>query len=137
MKNGGRLFDLLFWLIGAPTWAVGGTVSAKHAIAVAEKHYLRLSYEAWEKDSRNTPQDKMDADDWIGASIFAAGAFVGFPVIAVGWTIKKMLSPFYGPTRKFFLPPVQKKFEQHVERMDAQKDLILETAKTYDQVKRE
>lgn len=128
------MIDFLFWLVGAPAWLVGGAYTSKQAIAMAERHYLRLAYEAWEKDQRNQPQDKMDTDDWIGASVFAGAAFVAFPAIAAGWILGKLLSPFFGPTRKFFLPPVQKEFEEHVQRMDNQKALMVATAKTYEDV---
>jgi hypothetical protein len=131
------LSDLLFWFVGAPAWAVGGAFSARQAVAVAERHYLRLAHEAWEEDQRNRPQDKMDSDDWIGASVFAGLAFVAFPAVAVYWVIKRLCRPFKRPAQAFFTPPIQKAHEQHVERLDAQKELIMSTARTYDTVKRE
>lgn len=125
------MLDLMFYVFGVPAWTVGGTFTAKKAIAVAEGHYLRMSVEANRRDAAVRIQDKMDADDWIGASFFAAGAFVFFPAVAAFWAGKRVLTPFARPVRKFLLPPVQKEFEEHVEAMDNQVALLRSTAHTY------
>jgi hypothetical protein len=128
------MLDILWWLIGAPTWLVGGGFTARKAVAVAERHYIQLSKEAHARDSRNPIQDKMDSDDWIGAGFFAAGAFALFPAVAAAWLLSKPAKVVYKPLRAFFVPPIQKEFEVHVESMEAQKDLILSTARTYEDV---
>lgn len=128
------VMELLTWIVAAPTWLVGGGLTARKAVAVAEKHYIELSKEAHARDSRNPIQDKMDGDDWIGASFFAAGAFAAFPAVALVWLLSWPARLVYKPIRAFFVPPMQKEFEVHVEAMETQKDLIVATAKTYQDV---
>jgi hypothetical protein len=132
------VIEFLLYVVGTPTWLVGGAFTARRAIAYSERHYLALAQRAYEEDRRYMPQDKMDADDWVGAGVFALGAFVFFPLVVVGWGVKKVLGamyvplrPLYRPFRSFFVPPVQREFEEHVEQLDNHKALMLQTASTY------
>ncbi len=128
------MLETLMWMVGTPAWAVGGAYSAKSAIAIAERHYLELSRQAWEKDRTLIPQEQMDADDWIGAGMFAALAFVAAPVIGAAWLGNKLFTPFKKPTKKFFEPPMQKSWREHVEALNTQKQLVMSTARTYQEI---
>lgn len=129
------VIDLLTWAVAAPTWLVGGGFTARKAISVAERHYIELSKEAHAKNAQNPIQDKMDSDDWIGAAFFAAGAFVAFPAVAAVWALSKPAKLVYKPVRRFFLPPIQQEFEEHVATVEAKKEMVLATAKTYNDVR--
>ncbi len=123
--------EALLWTVGTPTWLVGGTITAKAAIAQAERYYINLSYEEWKKNAQHTPQEKMDADDWIGAGLWGVGAFAVWPVVAVIWILKWPFKQAYKPFRKIMLPPQQKAYEQKWDAITKQKELVLSTAQQY------
>lgn len=106
-------------------WVVGGAYAAKRTLANRERYYLELAHRA------GRPQNHMDLDDWAGAIVCAAAVFIAFPAVAGVWLLSYPARWLYRPTRAYMLPPAQAKFEEHVRDLNAQKAIVMNSVKIY------
>lgn len=110
-------------------YVLAGPVLVKRSLASAEAHYLRLAKES------GRPQTHMDSSDWVGAVVLFALPALVFTPLLLGWLlVRPLVTRAAVPVRSYFLPPAQKAHEVHVGQLDAQKDLVLQTAEQINEV---
>lgn len=125
------MIDFLLLLFFGPVYLAAGPFVVKGTLASSERYYLRRA------EAECKPQVKMDWDDWIGASLCAGVAFMITPLMVVWWAVRRPLGKAYPPVRAFFLPPLQKGHEVHVDQLDTVKEQALDTAKSIHEIKRD
>lgn len=123
--------DFLLLLFFGPVYLVAGPFVVRGTLAWSERFYLGRA------EADNKPQVKMDWDDWIGASLCAGAAFMITPLMVMWWLVRRPLGKVYPPMRAFFLPPLQKGHEVHVDLLDTVKEQALDTARSIHEVSRD